>query len=472
MSLRTHAPARAAAILLIAGCLAAGCLGDEALDDAPDDIAEALAAMDGVRRFEERATSPTGYRRFDIAYEQPVDHDDPDGPTFDQQLTLLHRAFDAPMVLASTGYHNYLGDRITEPTQMLAANQIIVEHRYFGSSRPTPTNWSHLTIEQAAADHHRIVEAFAPLYTGSWVSSGASKGGMTAVFHRRFYPDDVDATIAYVAPISFAAPDPRYEPFFDDVGEPACRQDVRDFQRDALGRRAAIEPLARGSGTARGLTFERIGGIARALERGIVEFEWGYWQYLGLGYCDRIPDSTADDQTVLAFLEQIRSLTNMSDQTIAVFEPYFYQSFTQIGYPGIPSTHLDDLRQFGDEDDVQALLPASTTAVFDPAAMRDIADWVMNEGERIMFIYGEHDPWTGGAFDIGSAPDAYRFVVPDGDHGANVGALATAEREQALDALATWTGTAPVAPFASPALRRERLLEEHPMLRPLPRALR
>ena len=43
---------------------------------------------------------------------------------------------------------------------------------------------------------------------------------MTSVYHRRFYPDDVDATVAYVAPISFGAPDDRYIDFLANVGTP------------------------------------------------------------------------------------------------------------------------------------------------------------------------------------------------------------------------------------------------------------
>ena len=37
---------------------------------------------------------------------------------------------------------------------------------------------------------------------------------MTAIYHRRFYPDDVDGTVPYVAPISFGAPDLRYPTTF------------------------------------------------------------------------------------------------------------------------------------------------------------------------------------------------------------------------------------------------------------------
>ena len=71
-----------------------------------------------------------------------------------------------------------------------------------------------------AADEHAIVTALKTIYTGPYLSTGASKGGMTAVFYRRFYPDDVVGTVPYVAPLSFAAPDERYAAFLDSVGTP------------------------------------------------------------------------------------------------------------------------------------------------------------------------------------------------------------------------------------------------------------
>src|SRR5262249_51523810 len=122
----------------------------------------------------------------------------------------------------------------------LDANQISIEHRFFGESRPEPPDWSKLTIDQMAADEHAIVSALRMLYTGPVLASGGSKGGMTAIFYRRFYPDDVDGTVPYVAPISFAAPDMRYSPFFDTVGTPECRQAVRDAATEMLAHRRAV----------------------------------------------------------------------------------------------------------------------------------------------------------------------------------------------------------------------------------------
>jgi hypothetical protein len=78
---------------------------------------------------------------------------------------------------------------------------------------------------------------------------------MTSLFHRRFYPDDVDATVAHVAPLDYPAdavqdPDSRYIRFLEQVGtDPACRQRLKDFQNLALARRAAMQQRMRAEAT-------------------------------------------------------------------------------------------------------------------------------------------------------------------------------------------------------------------------------
>ncbi|MBK6427599.1 MAG: hypothetical protein IPF82_15770 [Blastocatellia bacterium] len=127
-----------------------------------------------------------------------------------------------------------------ELTALLQANQVHVEHRYFLPSRPDPVSWPFLNIAQSAADHHAIVTAFRPLYTAKWVSSGASKGGMASVYHRFYYPDDVDATVAYVAPSSHGTQDPRYVAFVASLGSTKCRNRLLKFQRRALKKREKL----------------------------------------------------------------------------------------------------------------------------------------------------------------------------------------------------------------------------------------
>jgi hypothetical protein len=403
------------------------------VDAAPDgggDILDALLAIEGTTVIEEYSFT-IGYRRFRITFEQPVDHGNPDGPRFTQVLTLMHRDVAAPMVLVSTGYHDFLTGSLAEPAVLLEANQIVVEHRYFGASRPQPADWSYLDIEQAAGDHHRVVAALQPLYTGQWVSTGASKGGMTAIFHRRFYPDDVAATIAYVAPLNFSVDDPRYEPFFDQLdqtlGAGDCVQRVRDLQRQALLRRNELMAYFAEKAMRMGYTFERVGSLARA-----------FWQYQGLNACNTVPPDTIDIEVMAEFIDRSRVVWTMSDQESSLFEAYYYQVLTQIGYPSVPFAHLMELLQFDYEGGLALLAPAGVTATYDPEAMRDVADWLANEGRRIILIYGAHDPWSAGAIALGKSTDSYSFFAPDASHNARLGDLAFEDSERAIEILRSW----------------------------------
>ncbi|MBN1772885.1 MAG: hypothetical protein JXB32_16560, partial [Deltaproteobacteria bacterium] len=381
-------------------------------DVPPAEIAAALAAIPGMRVVEEESHEP-GYRAFDLRFRQPVDHDDPARGTFEQYLSLLHRAADAPVVLVTEGYVNWEPFGVVELTGMLEANQLVVEHRYFGDSRPVPTDWSRLTIRQAAADHHRIVEALAGIYGGAWISTGASKGGMTAVYHRRFHPDDVDGTVPYVAPISFGAPDPRYVPFVAAGGDAGCSARLHALQRELLTRRDPMLALLDDYAAASGLTFVRMGGLETTFEATVVELPFAFWQYHGLSECPAVPGAAASDRVLFEYLDEVSGFYWSADWLIDIFEAYYYQAATQLGYPDVERDSLADLLLTDFTDLESGILPAGVGPVtYDPAVMRDVAGWVAGEGERLLFVYGEFDPWTAGAFALGAAVDSYLLVVP------------------------------------------------------------
>ena len=445
---------RRLALCLLALCACGG--DDDGGDDGPSpdvDLAEALADIPGMEVTEEEVDPP--YRFFRLTYQQPVDHDDPDGDTFGQRMTLVHRDAEAPMVLHTGGYHLYEDPFLSELGVLLDGNQVHVEQRFFGPSRPDPADWSKLTIAQAAADHHRIVEALRPFYQGAWVATGASKGGMTSIFHRRFYPDDVDATVPYVAPISFGAPDDRYEPFLAAVGEAGCHDAVEAFQREMLTRREVMIERFEEYASTEGLTYEREGGIANAYEDSVVEVEWTFWQYLGEEWCDYVPTADATDDDLWAFhTEVVGALYYLDDAGIADYEPYYYQSETELGYPSTMTAHIDDLLETQEEP--RDYLPAGAPIEFDAGAMEDIAAWVDEDATRLLFVYGEWDPWTGGAFDLGGADDSAIYTVAHGTHGSQLMALDDDDRDAAFAALERWTGVTPVIPQR----RRARLPAE------------
>ena len=118
-------------------------------------------------------------------FEQPIDHNNPAAGTFKQRVWLSHKSADAPVVFITEGY-NVTKPYKSELAELLEANQIIVEHRFYGESCPDSVLWGYLTIKQSAMDLHNIVKYFRKLYRSRWVSTGISKGGTTAIIHRAF----------------------------------------------------------------------------------------------------------------------------------------------------------------------------------------------------------------------------------------------------------------------------------------------
>ena len=406
----------------------------------PDQVLSLLRALPGVTAREE-STEQAGFHYYVLHFTQWVDHDDPSLGTFQQEVSLLHRSEleSVPMIVQTSGYADYNLDEPVELTRLLGANQVAIEHRYFGESRPVPTDWTKLTIEQMAADEHEIITSLRSVYRGAFITTGGSKGGMTAVYHRRFYPDDVDGTVAYVAPLSFGAPDRRYPPFLETLGNAVCREAVRNVAIQLLSshREAMCEHAEHQTAH----QYTRI-AVGPAVESAIVNLEWTFWQYFGVDECGHVPPMIAGEDELFAFLDKISPVSDNDDEKIGYFEPYYYQAYAQLGYPDGGAQYLAPYLWFTDEA-YAGELPVPEPE-YDSNAMRDIDDFVEHRGERLLFIYGQWDPWTRGQFLLGKAVDSDVLIQPQGTHAARIGTLELSDREVAYAKLKAWTGVTPM----------------------------
>jgi len=418
---------------------------------AADPLLEQLAAIPGLTVVSE--TQGTGYRFFVLAYRQPADHRHPAQGTFEQRLTLLHRSSTAPVVLSTSGYGLAASPRPsqTEPTALLTANQVSVEHRFFTPSRPAPADWSDLTIWQEATDEHRIVSAFKSIYSGRWIQTGASKGGMTSVYHRRFYPRDIDGVVAYVAPDDVINPaDGAYDRFFDTVGTASCRTALDNVQKEALRRRDRLVARFAADAAAQGWTFTRTLGTAdRAFEMAVLDTVWAFWQYQTEANCAEVPATTATDEQLYAWIDVVAGWSFYTDQGLEYYWPYFYQAATQLGWPTPRFEHLRGLRRYPGLYTANSSLPAELRRSHNPVPMVDVDLWVRTAAERMLFIYGQNDPWGAEHF-TPSRRDSARFVAPGANHGANIAKLAPDDSAAAKAMLRRWAGV-PAAATLAPA---------------------
>ena len=122
----------------------------------------------GVKKIKADAMFSSAY---EFAITQPVDHNNPKGKKFHQQVFLDYVGPDAPVVVITEGY-GVQSNYTSELARLLHANQIIIEHRYFEESTPDSVDWRYLTAWQSATDQHDVIELFKPVFKGRWISTG------------------------------------------------------------------------------------------------------------------------------------------------------------------------------------------------------------------------------------------------------------------------------------------------------------
>ncbi len=370
---------------------------------------------------------------FQIDITQPVDHQDAGAGTFTQRFYLCHRGEDAPMVYYTSGYGISRGFE-SELSALLKSNQILLVHRYFPGAVPS-TDWKYLTIRQAADDQHRIRETLKGIYPGKWISTGASKGGMTALYYRRFYPDDVEATVAYVAPIMPFPDDPRFAPFLAQIGTPECRQKIIDFQRLVFSRRSALMPLFIKYAQNSGYVFGNIPEAA-AFEYTVLEYPFAFWQYGEESNCDVIPGADATDQQILDHLVEVSSPSYYADSGFLFYQPLFYQAYTEIGYCPYVYDHVKDYLEADPQPSYRAFAPRGVDLIFRPEVMQDVIPWLQTQGQRIIYIYGGIDPWTAASLDLAGGLESLKIVQPGANHGVRIADLD--QKDLVIQTLERW----------------------------------
>lgn len=213
-------------------------------------------------------------------FTQPLDHRHPEKGSFRQRVIISHVGFDRPTVIVTEGYgaaYALHPKYREELSRLLDANMIFVEHRYFLESTPEPKDWQYLTAENSADDLHAVRNAFKSIYPGKWIATGISKGGQTALLYRTFYPDDVDISVPYVAPLCYAAEDGRHEPFLQKVSTAEARKKIEDFQLEVLKRKGTLLPRFEKYCTEKGLKFRA--PIEEIYDYSVLEYSFALWQW-------------------------------------------------------------------------------------------------------------------------------------------------------------------------------------------------
>ncbi|MCP4725115.1 MAG: hypothetical protein GY863_08770, partial [bacterium] len=283
-------------------------------------------------------------------------------------------------------------------------------------------------------DHHRVIQIFKEIYKSKWITSGRSKGGMAALFHKYYYPEDAEATVAYVAPIMIGLQDPRFYDFLEKKGTEELRQRIRNIQKTLLRRKNDILPIFKEYAKNDGINYSIDPEIV--FEYMVAAYPFSFWQ--GKKNPDSIPDSTSTDIELIDHLSSIVSFSTYSVSTLNSDAPLIYQAITEFGYHGFPIEHLKGLLTALPNPEYSIFAPKDAEAEFNPEIMKNVLNYLENEGDNIIYLYGEYDPWTSCAVEPDKELDALKIIVSGVSHKFDIDDLPEGDKAALYSKLEDW----------------------------------
>lgn len=381
--------------------------------------------------------TPEGYEAaYKLMIKQPLDHSNESAGHFYQKVYYSHMGYSNPTAIITNGY-NKNRNNITEVAQLTSANQLNVEHRYFGESKPEKMDYQYLNFEQVTADLHRIKTLFSEINDGKWISTGISKGGTTTIFYKYFYPEDVDVSIPYVAPLNYEYEEKRIYDFLDKVGTKECRNDIYELQKDLLKQSDKIIPLLKWYVKGRELKFNYL-SLEEAYEYAVLELPFSFWQY---GQDCAIIPVDKDMNTQINYLLEIVGLDFFSDRDMEAFGSHYYQSATQMGYYGYETEDFKGLLKHlpYQPHPHAAFVPNKMEVKWDGKLTNEVAKWIEKNGNNMLYINGAIDTWSATAVPPSKNVNSKWFFMK-GKHHANarIKNMTEEERKTFVAALQEW----------------------------------
>lgn len=406
---------------------------------APGELKEKLSTLKGISNIE--ALESEHYpEKYVVRITQPLDPKHPEAGTFQQRIIVGHVGFDRPTILVTEGYGAAyaLNPKYQEElSRLLNANLVFVEYRYFLESTPEPLNWDYLTAENSAYDLHNVTTTFKQIYPEKWISTGISKGGQTTTLYRAYFPNDVDFSVPYVAPLNRGVEDGRHEIFLQQVGKKEERDSIENFQKEVLRRKEALLPLLENFCQEKQLEF-RI-SPAEVLDYCVLEYPFALWQW-GTPV-NTIPALTADDQTLFDHLTGISGPDYFAEAQPNI--SFFVQAARELGYYGYDTKPFEGLLTIPDSKGYlnRIMLPKELVdrVEFRPELYHKVYDFLKDNDPKMIFIYGEIDPWSATRVpDFEGKKNEQIYIQPRGSHRSRISNMPDEIRTRIMDQINAW----------------------------------
>ena len=391
-------------------------------------------------------------------YRQLVDHENPAKGTFQQQVVLTFVSKGAPTILHTEGYalldpqvynnHNRV-DSIKAPDLLwtLSANGgkdfkfdlncVQVEYRYHGFSLPEgdKNSFEYLNAWQQSQDLHAIVTDLKKvLFTGNgkWLSTGVSKNGMTSAQYAYFDElngwNDIDLYVPYVAPAPLQTEDIRMGTYMITESSkealPALEKAYKKLANDKAVAEATVDAFSKILEEGRDTPVPADSALLYTIEKAMINLfavqsygDFDTWTKL-------IPTEKSTPEEYAKFFlltdndDCIYRKTAAARGPLAWREdPFQVQIPIDQGNRGFDYTWFFDGKLLTDSDKqyLKDLMENSKKSKSIELQINLVKN-LETTTKKMIFVYGQDDPWTGAAIPDPTNPNVKKYIIPHGSH--------------------------------------------------------
>lgn len=408
-----------------------------------------LFGVENVTRID--STAFKQYYKINIT--QSIDHKDSTKGTFLNRILLGFNSLSVPIVMESAAYgitRKYQDTNYkTELTELLNTNQLIVEHRYFGTSIPDSTTFKYLTYQQVSDDFHHIRQKLNAIFPSKWITTGWSKGGDAVFAYKFYYPNDVDATVAYGISLTMEKEDKRFEEFMEEKRKSADGEKLYEDQIYLLKNKVRLMPAF----------IDFVQDIKKYMQADFVDYDWetmydygvlnlqnNFWQRYG-DYEKFEKEAQLNYEALLdTGYEPKTSKDNDKDKLLYLLDAvyskkmkaHYFQAFSQGGYYGYDEKPFS---KYLKQKDYPLDYFAGQKTIFDNSFRVAQKKFAETDMQRVMFILADTDPWSIICpIPMPSEKDNVKLILKDSNHSVKLLDFDEETRKQAIQKLKTWIG--------------------------------
>ena len=437
-----------------------------------------LAKIPGVSDVTVKKTTPTKENLmmqqtyYYFYFEQKIDHTNAAKGTFKQRVVLRYEGKDAVNVLHTQGYYtaDKADDLITATlAAILNGNHIEIEYRYFGTSLPEPfenLEFNYLSSKQASEDYHAIVTALKASghFKGQWLATGTSKSGIASALYAYYNEkngyNDMDLYVPFCAPFCESVADPKIGKFMIEnslASMPTIKEKLLAIDREIVRKsdlsdylvakykednKGTIKEMQEEKKTedeivgtilayyvnaSRNNLFDKLANIPIETlmdyipdpkDKSTLEFTKFFieknWSEL-LEYIKEHPKAYTRAKTEADMLKLRKQDLGWAYYIQAMLELGHYRMYFDDLKPYLELTTMDHILN-NDEGMLYKDYPTYAARYSDAMTKDFITNFLPKTTKKMIFVYGENDPWTGCAIPDPTNSNIQKIIVPKGGH--------------------------------------------------------